>query len=204
MGPHQYPVPVGPTQEPAGPARHFRSRRCLLKGCTQEFRPTQPQSRYCSDACRRQARRWRCRQAARTWRASAQGKARRREQCRRSRRRIPLIVLPEALFAEPTPPPIQPERTGDAVTPRAEPSAPREGQRPATISQDFSARPCQRPGCYVVFAFASAWSPQRFCSCGCRRALRNVLDREERYRRRRREGYRPPRRRARPTSARPP
>ena len=100
------------------PARHFRSRRCLLKGCEQWFRPIRPQSRYCSDACRRQARRWRCRQAGRAWRASEHGKARRREQCRRSRRRIPLIILPESFFAAP-PPLIRPEHTGDAVTPRA-------------------------------------------------------------------------------------
>jgi hypothetical protein len=51
---------------------------------------------------------------------------------------------------------------------------------------------------------ATALSPQRFCSGHCRRALRNVLDREARYRRRRRAGYRPRPRRSQPASARPP
>jgi len=80
----------------------------------------------------------------------------------------------------------------------------REGQRPATILEDCSVRPCQRPGCYVTFAVVTALSPRHFCSCECRQALRNVLDREARYRRRRRAGYRPPRRGTRPAAARPP
>jgi hypothetical protein len=40
-------------------ARCPRSRLCLLKGCGQVFRPHQPLVRYCSEACREQARRWR-------------------------------------------------------------------------------------------------------------------------------------------------
>ena len=60
------------------------------------------------------------------------------------------------------------------------------GPAPALKSDDFSLRWCERPGCYEWFAVAWALSPQRFCSSGCRRALRNVLDREARYRQRRR------------------
>lgn len=66
-----------------------------------------------------------------------------------------------------------------------------EGQRPGTIPADFSVRACARPGCYAVFAVAAVWLARRFCTCECRRALRNVLDREARYRRRRRTGFRP-------------
>jgi hypothetical protein len=56
----------------------------------------------------------------------------------------------------------------------------------------------------VVFAVGSVWSPKRFCSSGCRRALRNVLDREARYRQRRRDRDRFARQRSRPASTRPP
>jgi len=199
LGQSQFPPGAEAGQEPLGPARHFRCRRCLLKGCEQRFRPTHPQSRYCSDACRRHARRWRRCRASRSWRASELGKDRRREQCRRYRRRIPLVVLPESYFATGS---VKPEVP--AVATSSEAPQTREGQRPASKSDDFSVRPCERPGCYVWFAVASAWSPQRFCSSGCRRALRNVLDREARYRRRRREGYRPPRRRSQPAPPRPP
>ena len=163
MGPPQYSVSCRSAQVPSGPVR---CRRCLLKGCERSYRPTHPQSRYCSDDCRREARRRR-RQASRTWRASVQGKSRRRAQCQRYRRRIPLVVLAEA------------------PVPQVEASASRvacEGQRPAEIPKDFSIRHCQRPRCYEVFHVASAHSPQRFCCALCRRALRNVLDREARYR----------------------
>ena len=195
LGSPQYPVCCTPGQDSSAPARHFRRRRCLLKGCERSYRPTHPQSRYCSDACRTAARRWRRRQASRTWRVSAAGKVRRRQQCRRYRRRLPLVVL-----AEPPPvssPPLQP-----APPAPAPPTAACEGQRPATFPQDFSVRSCQRPGCYQCFSVSSDWSPQRFCCGLCRQALRRVLDREARYRRRRRQGFRPPRRR--PTTAPPP
>ena len=156
-------------------------------------------------------RRWRGRQASRAWRASAQGKACRREQAQRYRRRIPLVVLPESLF---TAGPAEPERSPESpalsapaeasVLPAPEAPEAREGQRPALKSDDFSLRWCERPGCYEWFAVAWALSPQRFCSSGCRRALRNVLDREARYRQRRRDGDRPLQRRSRPASMRPP
>ena len=195
MGLLQYSVGCGAPQVPAAPARRFLRRRCLLKGCEQFYRPIQPQSRYCSDACRRDAQRWRRRQASRTWRASAVGQRRRREQLQRYRQRIPLPMLSEAT----EPPAVE---TSVPVPPPASEEC--EGQRPGTILADFSDRPCQRPGCYVVFGVGSALSPQRFCSCDCRRALRNVLDREARYRRRRRAGYRPRRRQSRPVPSRPP
>lgn len=181
MGPFQYSVRCGSGQGSAVASSGFRCRRCLLKGCERRYRPTHPQSRYCSAACRQEARRWRRRQASRTWRASERGKVCRREQCRRYRRRIPLVVIPE--------PPLTTDPAADAAC---------EGQRPATIPEDFSVRPCERPGCYEWFPVSSAWSPQRFCCSLCRRALRRVLDREARYRQRRRAGYRPARRPARP------
>ena len=168
MGPLQYSECSGDGQEASGVGRRFRPRRCLLRGCERWYRPTHPQSRYCREACREEARRWRRRQSSRRWRASEAGKVRRREQCRRSRRRIPLDVI-AAPVVEPVP-----ER--------------REGQRPAKIPDDFWIEPCQRPGCYAMFVVRphSAW--RRFCCGLCRQALRRVLDREARYRRRRRAG----------------
>jgi hypothetical protein len=191
LGPLEYPVRRGPAQGVAVPARLSRCRRCLLKGCERFFRPARPQSRYCSTTCCHAARRWRRWQASRRWRASAAGKARRREQCRRARQRIPLVVLPELpLVPEPVVP--SPSVTG--------PPAPAacEGQRPATIPEKFAPQTCQRPGCYAVFVLRPRSPQQRFCSRSCRQALRRVLDRERRWRRRRRQGIRPRRLRSRP------
>lgn len=198
LGLPQYSVGCGPPQEPAAPVRGIRRRRCLLKGCEQFYRPVHPQSRYCGESCRREARRWRCHRASRTWRSSPAGRRCRREQSRRGRRRIPLPLLTE----RPESPESPVSEAGAAASPP--PAESREGQRPEANRADCSVRWCRRPGCYGTFAVASAWSPQRFCSCGCRRAFRNVLDREERYRRRRRGGYRPPPRRWRPAWSRPP
>ena len=183
MGPLQYSVCCAPAQGAADPCRRWRRRRCLLKGCERSFRPTRPQSHYCSGECRRLAEVWRRRRASRSWRASEQGKARRREQSRRYRRRIPLVVLSETPISQ-----------SEAYP---EPAA-REGQRPATILEESLVRMCARPGCYVLFKVSWVCSRQRFCCGLCRQALRNVLDREARYGRRRQKGIRPQRRRAKP------
>jgi hypothetical protein len=180
--------PFEPVQGAAAPARPCRCRRCLLKGCERLYRPTHPQSRYCCETCRLQARRWRRRQASRTWRASTPGRDCRREQCRRYRRRLPLVVLSELAPALPPSLPVAP------AGPSQPPAGVREGQRPGTFSADSSTRFCPRPGCYECFTVSAAWSPRRFCCGLCRRALRRVLDREARYRRRRRRGFRPSRR----------
>ena len=68
-------------------ARRPRSRACLLKGCERVFRPQQPLIRYCSEACREQARRWREWKARRRYRQSADGKQKRQAQSRRYRER---------------------------------------------------------------------------------------------------------------------
>ena len=68
-------------------ARRPRSRVCLLKGCGRVFRPEQPLARYCSEACRVEARRWRQWKARRRYRQSPQGKQKRQAQGRRYRER---------------------------------------------------------------------------------------------------------------------
>lgn len=170
---------------PPGPAWR-RPRRCLLKGCERWFQPTRPQCRYCSPACRHKARRWRRWRAQQKYRASSKGRAQRQQQARRYRQRAPL--------RPPPPPPAE-----EPVLPEAAPAlVQREGKRLLKNPQKVPVRPCDRPGCYVLFAAGSPDHPRRFCCLLCRRALRRVLDRESRRRRRRRRGLRRPGRPARP------
>jgi hypothetical protein len=68
-------------------ARRPRSRVCLLKGCEQRFHPSHPLTRYCSEDCREEARRWRAWKARHRYRQSEGGKQKRRAQSRRYRMR---------------------------------------------------------------------------------------------------------------------
>ncbi len=68
-------------------AHRPRSRVCLLKGCERAYRPQHPLTRYCSEACRQRARRWREWKARRRYRQSAGCKEKRRAQSRRYRER---------------------------------------------------------------------------------------------------------------------
>ena len=144
-------------------ACHHRPRRCLLKGCERLFWPRRPQARYCSEVCRQAAERWRRWQSSQRYRASDHGRERRQEQSRRYRQRL---------------------RERQAVAAAVDP--PREGQRAGSASADLPTRPCDRPGCYELFSVVHEHSCKRFCSVACRLALRRVLDREARYRARRR------------------
>jgi hypothetical protein len=165
---------VGPTQRASqrgGVQGAWRSRcsprrrRCLLKGCEQSFLPSHPQSRYCSAACQAGARRWRLWRASRTYRTTDHGQSRRREQCRQYRQRV------RARRAEQeAQPPSAPEN------PSAEE---REGQRPASVSEEFC---CARPGCYELFVCSSRSPLQKCCGSLCRQALRRVQQREARWR----------------------
>jgi hypothetical protein len=67
--------------------RRPRRRACLLKGCERRFRPVHPLTRYCSQPCRDQARRWRGWKARHRYRQSEGGKQKRRAQSRRYRMR---------------------------------------------------------------------------------------------------------------------
>jgi len=65
-----------------------RSRRCLLKGCEQRFRPRWVRQRYCSEQCRKAARAWSRWKAQESYRATAAGKEKRNGQSRRYRERV--------------------------------------------------------------------------------------------------------------------
>jgi hypothetical protein len=76
-----------PTAGPQRRARRPRRRACLLKGCKQRFRPVHPLTRYCSQECREEARRWREWKARHRYRQSEGGKHKRQAQSRRYRLR---------------------------------------------------------------------------------------------------------------------
>lgn len=167
----------GPVPRPHRPHR----RRCLLKGCGQWFQPTHPQCRYCSTACRVAARRWRRWHAQQKYRSSANGREHRQQQARRYRQRgrsRPASVSAAAAAA------------GNRLL--------REGKRAASKSAKVSLCACDRPGCYVLFAAGAAHLRRRFCCVLCRKALRCVLQREARWRQRRRRGLKHAGRRRRP------
>jgi hypothetical protein len=151
-------------ERPEG-CRH-RPRRCLLKGCERLFWPRHWRSHFCSKACQQAARRWQRWRANQKYRATANGRERRREQGQRYRQR---------------------QREVKAAS--ADAAAPREGERIQPGSNNSSARPCRRPGCYELFTLSHEHSCKRFCSVACRLALRRVLDREARYRARRRRPH---------------
>jgi hypothetical protein len=164
---------------------HRCRRRCLLKGCGQWFQPTYPQCRYCSVACREAARRWRRWHAQQKYRSSRNGREHRQQQARRYRQRC-----------QQRPPAVAAASDRAAGAPPGH-DRPCEGKRPAKPMEKVSLCPCDRPGCYELFAMGTASSPRRFCCALCRQALRCVLDREARWRQRRRRGLRPAGRRPR-------
>lgn len=175
-----------PTRPLQGPAWR-RRRRCLLKGCARSFRPTHPLCRYCSPACRQAARRWQCWQAQQKYRASANGRQHRQKQARAYRQRRPLPA------PRPPPPAASAQPAGSTSTPAPTRS---EGKRLGKKGCAAPLCPCKRPGCYDLFPAGTLYNPRRFCSPLCRQALHRVLQRESRYRQRRRNGGRPPRRRS--------
>jgi hypothetical protein len=161
----EFAPPLGPPQHgrrssPVQGRRRPRRRLCLLKGCEKPFQPRHPQTRYCSEACRQAARRWRAWRARRRYRSTEQGKACR---CRQSRRYRERCHQRQA-------------RAADAAS-----AGGRVGQRAAPSSKKSS---CSRPGCYTCFDPHPRSPLQRFCCSLCRRALQRVLEREARWRRR--------------------
>ena len=85
---------MGPDEDSTRPARDRapgrrpRTRCCLLKGCERRFRPRRAGERYCSDECRREARRWSRWKAQQSYRTTATGKDKRNDQSRRYRQRV--------------------------------------------------------------------------------------------------------------------
>src|SRR5450432_1793599 len=102
---------MGPTENLTGPrkrqaggrrkqsGRRPRQRCCLLKGCEQRFHPRQAGQRYCSEGCRKAARKWSRWKAQQRYRETVAGKAKRKEQsrCYRQRAKTREASDPEAV-----------------------------------------------------------------------------------------------------------
>ena len=98
MGPNENPTRQDERQAAHGrkrPSRRPRTRRCLLKGCAQRFRPRHARQRYCSDGCRKAARTWSEWKARQKYRLKAACKQKRNEQSRRYRERVKERKPPE-------------------------------------------------------------------------------------------------------------
>jgi hypothetical protein len=97
MGPPENPTGDRETQEGRRKqwARRPRARRCLLKGCEQRFRPRQARQRYCSEGCRKEARKWSRWKAQQKYRTTAGGKQKRNGQSQRYRERVKSRKPPE-------------------------------------------------------------------------------------------------------------
>jgi hypothetical protein len=183
--------PVSLSGLPSQPQRPRwqRRRRCLLKGCGQRFLPSHPRCRYCSATCREKARRWRRWRAQQKYRTSRNGRDHRQQQAQRYRQRCrqrpSAAALPPLAF-----PPVTLQSCA-AVVPSGGDQTACEGKRLHEKSEKVSLCPCDRPGCYVLFPAGAPCNPRRFCCALCRQALRCVLEREARWRRRRRRGLLP-------------
>jgi len=91
MGPPESPTAQLENQEASRRKRlprRPRLRRCLLKGCEQRFHPLQARQRYCSDGCRKAARKWSRWRAQERYRESTAGQQKRNDQSRRYRERV--------------------------------------------------------------------------------------------------------------------
>jgi len=75
--------------------RRPRQRCCLLKGCEQRFHPRQAGQRYCSEDCRKAARKWSRWKDQQRYRKTAAGRQKRNGQSRRYRERIKSRKPPE-------------------------------------------------------------------------------------------------------------
>jgi len=75
--------------------RRPRLRRCLLKGCEERFHPSQACQRYCSDRCRKAARKWSRWKAQQRYRKTRAGKQKRNGQSRLYRERVRSRKPPE-------------------------------------------------------------------------------------------------------------
>src|ERR1700730_15335965 len=74
-----------------------RTRTCLLKGCNQRFHAKQARQCYCSERCRREARKWSRWKGQQRYRKTAAGQKKRNGQSRRYRERVKARKPPETV-----------------------------------------------------------------------------------------------------------
>ena len=142
---------------PKARARRPRPRNCLGKKCGRKYQPRCWNQRYCQGPeCQREIRRWQAakRQAKRRQAAQVQAQHAEAERVRR-----------------------QQAKSAPQAVPKRE-VAPARGHAAKPFSSLFF---CDRPGCYEP-PVISLRNPARYCCHTCRQAVRNVLDRERKWR----------------------
>jgi hypothetical protein len=145
-----------PIVKPVG--GRLRPRTCLRKGCSCVFQPARWNQRYCQDGeCLRQVRRWQAAKRQRVHRTSADNRKRHAEaEARRRQARAATASSQDGV-----------SKSDDAGS---------AWSRSRKIPANF----CDRPGCYEPLPTHSR-APTRYCSRGCRQALRRVTDRERKW-----------------------
>ena len=137
--------------------RRPRARSCLRRGCRRRYRPRRYNQRYCRDPqCLREVHRWQAarRKAKQRQRPNVKTKHAQDEKARRQRVKVAsqTVESPELARA-----------------------------RGHAAQTSFSLPSCDRPGCHEHPA-NSHRNQARYCCPGCRQAVRNVLDRERKWR----------------------
>lgn len=134
-----------------------RPRICLRKGCGRKYQPRRWNQRYCQEPeCLRLVRRWQAtrRQAEHRQDLDAQAEHAQAEKARRQR-----------------------DKSVPQDVPRPE-VMPARGHAAEKI---FPPPLCDRPGCHEP-PVTSVRNPAHYCCPACRQAVRNVLDRERKWR----------------------
>ena len=160
--PWEIKPPVGVDHVTGNRHRRTRGRRprpriCLRKGCKRKYQPRCHNQRYCQDLeCLRKVRRWHAarRKAKHRENADVRAKYAHAEKARRQRARSSSQTVENPQIA------------------------PARGHAAQTF---FPLPVCERPGCHE-HSVRSHRNQARYCCPACRQAVRNVLDRERKWR----------------------
>ena len=165
--------------------RRLGLRICLRRGCHRIYRARRWNQRYCQDPeCQKLVRRWQA--AKRQQQRRQQPEVRQAHATAERERRIRRRVAAAGRKVDP----------GCEVVSREE--LPDEGRGAWSRSKPVAASFCDRPGCYDAVR-ESCRCPARYCSDGCRQAIRRVCDRERKWLKRHAQTARSPAPRAFPS-----
>jgi len=153
-----------PTSTSSARARPFPPRECARKACVRTFPPRHWRQRYCQESnCLRELRRWQALKRQRRRRATPEGR-RKHAQAEQERRRR--------------------RAAGEEMSSNDSRHKEKE-QRAWSRNKEIPEVFCDRPGCYQA-PQSSQRAPARYCGNDCRRVMRRVLDRERKWRSRKR------------------
>lgn len=152
----------------------FPPRTCLRQDCNCVFLPGHWNQRYCREPdCARRLRRWQAAKRQRNHRSDPENRRKHAEAERQRRRRRREVDRVRIAVSSPC------SHTSNRDF--AEPVL-RAWSRSETIPDNF----CDRPGCYKPVR-PSCRAPAHYCSDECRQAMRRVLERERKYKWRKRQ-----------------